>query len=157
MTSQTVCPHCGAVTAYDATNLDSITEPCPGCGRDPFEAPEAPSIGYTPSDSLVYIRNSVTDAIELAKDLIQDVAKPAELPEVLLDALAALTRAKQAIEREADAHQLSNPVTYSNGTPISHRLSLIIRDAEGRPHKCPYASYVHPDGTPDVATLIPNK
>ena len=115
---------------------------------------------YSPQDSLAYLAASARVAIDAATEAIQDVNGQCpefeDLPGNLQDAIYILDGVRDAIRKEAMAHNVHRATHYSNGLPVRlHYKGEVVTDPEGVSYRPDNITTMHPGGTPDVA--IPNQ
>lgn len=110
---------------------------------------------YSPQDSLAYLAASARVAIDAATEAIQDVNGQCpefeDLPGNLQDAIYILDGVRDAIRKEAMAHNVHRATHYSNGLPVRlHYKGEVATDPEGMSYRPDNITTMHPNGTPDV-------
>lgn len=110
---------------------------------------------YTPQDSLAYLADSARASLDAAMEAIQDVNGQCpefdDLPGNLQDAIYILDGVRDAIRKEAMAHNVHRATHYSNGYPIRiHYKDTATTDDEGRHYRPDTITTMHPSGKPDA-------
>lgn len=110
---------------------------------------------YTPQDSLAYLADSARASLDAAMEAIQDVNGQCpefdDLPDNLQDAIYILDGVRDAIRKEAMAHNVHRATHYSNGYPIRiHYKGAAVTDDEGRRYRPDTITTMHPSGKPDA-------
>lgn len=110
---------------------------------------------YLPQDSLAYLADSVRASLDAANEEIQDIngACPEfdELPENLQNAIFILDGIRDAVRKEAMAHNVHRATHYSNGLPVRlHYKGQAITDPSGVRYRPDTITTMHPSGKPDA-------
>lgn len=110
---------------------------------------------YTPLDSLAYLADSALASLDAATEAIQDVNGQCpefdDLPSNLQDAIYILDGVRDAIRKEAMAHNVHRATHYSNGYPIRiHYKGTPITDPHGVRYRPDTITTMHPSGKPDA-------
>lgn len=111
---------------------------------------------YTPQDSLAYLADSARASLDAAMEAIQDVNGQCppefdDLPGNLQDAIYILDGVRDAIRKEAMAHNVHRATHYSNGHPIRiHYKGAAITDPSGVRYRPDTITTMHPSGKTDA-------
>ncbi|MCK6161405.1 hypothetical protein [Corynebacterium simulans] len=110
---------------------------------------------YLPEDSLAYLAASARVAIDAATEAIQDVNGQCpefeNLPGNLQDAIYILDGVRDAIRKEALAHNVHRATHYSNGYPVRiHYKGTAVTDPSGVRYRPDTITAMHPSGKTDA-------
>ncbi|MGV0420081.1 hypothetical protein ACUY24_02895 [Corynebacterium simulans] len=110
---------------------------------------------YLPQDSLAYLADSVRASLDAATEAIQDINGDCpefdDLPGNLQDAIYILDGIREAIRKEAMAHNVHRATHYSNGLPVRlHYKGTAITDPSGVRYRPDTITTMHPSGKPDA-------